>query len=32
MRIFIVGCGKIGQTLARQLVAESHDVTVVDND
>lgn len=30
MRIFIVGCGKIGQTLAQQLVAESHDVTVVD--
>lgn len=32
MRIFIVGCGKIGQTLARQLVAESHDVTVIDTD
>ncbi len=32
MRIFIVGCGKIGQTLARELVAEAHDVTVVDTD
>ena len=32
MRIFIVGCGKIGQTLARQLVDEAHDVTVVDTD
>ncbi|MDD6887060.1 MAG: Trk system potassium transporter TrkA [bacterium] len=32
MRIFIVGCGKIGQTLAQQLVAESHDVTIIDTD
>lgn len=30
MRIFIVGCGKIGQTLAMQLVSEAHDVTVID--
>lgn len=32
MRIFIVGCGKIGRTLAQQLVAESHDVTIIDTD
>ena len=32
MRIFIVGCGKIGQTLAQQLVAESHDVTIIATD
>jgi len=32
MRIFIVGCGKIGQTLAKQLVAEAHDVTIIDTD
>lgn len=31
MRIIVVGCGKIGGTLASQLVAEGHDVTVIDN-
>lgn len=30
MRIIIVGCGKIGRTIAGQLVEEKHDVTVVD--
>lgn len=30
MRIIIVGCGKVGFTLAEQLTAEKHDVTVVD--
>ena len=30
MRIIIVGAGKIGSTLAKQLVSENHEVTVVD--
>ena len=30
MQIMIVGCGKMGSTLAVQLVAEGHRVTVVD--
>lgn len=32
MNIIIVGCGKIGTTLLSSLVAEGHDVTVIDND
>jgi len=31
MNIIIVGCGKIGTTLLSSLVAEGHDVTVIDN-
>lgn len=31
MNIIIVGCGKVGYTLADQLCAEGHDITVVDN-
>ncbi|MBR7132533.1 MAG: Trk system potassium transporter TrkA [Clostridia bacterium] len=31
MNIIIVGCGKIGTTLLANLVAEGHDVTVIDN-
>lgn len=30
MRILIIGCGKVGRTIARRLVAEKHDVTVID--
>ncbi len=30
MNIIIVGCGKIGTTLLRSLVAEGHDVTAID--
>ncbi len=31
MKIFIVGAGKVGFTLARQLDKEGHDLTVIDN-
>ena len=30
MKIIIVGCGKVGQTLAEKLNVDDHDVTVVD--
>ena len=30
MKIVIVGCGKLGFALARQLSEEKHDVTVID--
>jgi len=30
MRYLIVGCGRVGSTLSKLLVAEKHDVTVVD--
>ena len=30
MRIIIIGCGKIGKSLAEKLVSEGHDVTVID--
>ncbi|MGB8265061.1 MAG: TrkA family potassium uptake protein [Candidatus Velthaea sp.] len=30
MRYLIVGCGRVGSTLAKLLVADTHDVTVVD--
>lgn len=30
MRIIIVGCGKVGQTLIRQLTADKHDITIID--
>lgn len=30
MKIIIVGCGKVGVTLAEQLTTEKHDVTVID--
>lgn len=32
MRIAIVGCGKMGSILADRLVAEKHDVTIIDRD
>ena len=32
MKIIIVGCGKVGYTLAETLCNESHDVTVIDNE
>lgn len=31
MKIIIVGCGKIGNSIAQQLRAENHDIVVVDN-
>jgi len=31
MKIIIVGCGKVGSTLAEQLDYEGHDVTIIDN-
>lgn len=30
MKIIIVGCGKVGTTLAEHLYAEGHDVTIID--
>jgi len=32
MKIIIVGCGKVGVTLAEQLNREGHDITVIDTD
>ncbi len=32
MKIIINGCGKIGRTILASLVAEGHDVVVIDND
>ncbi|MDE7390009.1 MAG: Trk system potassium transporter TrkA [Lachnospiraceae bacterium] len=31
MNIIIIGCGKVGSTLAEQLYAEDHDIVVIDN-
>lgn len=31
MNIIIIGCGKVGLTLAEQLNEEGHDITVIDN-
>lgn len=30
MQIVIIGCGKVGKTLVAQLVAENHNITVID--
>lgn len=30
MKIIIVGCGKVGTTLAEQLNRENHDITLID--
>ena len=30
LNIVIVGCGKVGHTLTEQLVAEGHDITIID--
>ena len=32
MKIIIVGCGKVGYAIARQLAQEKHDITMVDNE
>lgn len=32
MNIIIVGCGKVGGTIAEQLASENHDIVIVDND
>lgn len=32
MNVIIVGCGKVGSTLADRLVSEGHDVSVIDTD
>ena len=32
MNIIIAGCGKVGVTLAEQLRAENHEITMVDID
>ena len=32
MNIIVVGCGKVGLTLARQLNQENHNVTIIDSD
>ena len=31
MKIMIIGCGKVGFTLARQLSGENHELTLIDN-
>ncbi len=31
MKIIIIGCGKVGSTLAEQLSTEDHDITIIDN-
>ena len=31
MNIIIVGCGKVGYALAKQLSMENHDITIIDN-
>jgi len=31
MQIVVVGCGNVGSTIAKSLVREGHDITVVDN-
>ena len=30
MKIIIVGCGKIGVSIIKQLIIEKHDITVID--
>ena len=32
MKIIIVGCGKVGTTLAEELSKENHDITLIDCD
>ncbi len=32
MKIIIVGCGKVGTTLAEQLNRKNHDITLIDTD
>lgn len=32
MQIMIVGCGKVGSALARKLIDEGHNITVIDSD
>lgn len=32
MKIIIVGCGKVGISLAEQLNQEGHDITLIDHD
>ncbi len=32
MNIIIVGCGKVGTTLVRELVAENHSIVIIDTD
>ncbi|MDN3027941.1 TrkA family potassium uptake protein [Streptomyces sp. S.PB5] len=32
MRVIVVGCGRVGSSLAAQLAAEDHDVRVIDRD
>ena len=31
LKIIIVGCGKVGQTLVSQLIKEGHDITLIDS-
>ena len=31
LKIIIVGCGKVGQTLVAQLIKEGHDITLIDS-
>ena len=32
LNIIIVGCGKVGENLTKQLIKEGHDITVIDQD
>lgn len=32
LKIIIVGCGQVGQTLIAQLIKEGHDITLIDHD
>ena len=30
MKVIIIGCGKVGKTIAKELVKEKHDIIVID--
>ena len=32
MQIIVIGCGKVGSSLAAQLIQQGHDVVILEND
>ena len=32
LNIILVGCGKVGETIARELVLEKHNIVIIDTD